>query len=340
MTSAFDSFDQSPNGGFYQSALGVRGLASDAEGETTAKSLLVWTANKHPLLTLNYLPLESWMRDRCAAMVVSSADLDAITLTNHYAIYTGMNTGTLTTAEKAALASFKSSGGWVIGIHSGNANTDGTSENELFSEMGSSIELTDVGPSNSLPFTVSNLFSVTSVNFTGGSNSKVTGGTTLVEDGSGDIIAQYDSANQCIALGTNVAAGGTLGSPTFVDNHDFFRGLLRLITGENRLDSACPDDADHLHTADNVTVVFNAALTITNVGPTSGPEAGGTTVFVGGTGFTASTTVDFGASAATGVTNFGSTLIQCTSPAGTGTVDVTVTDGGDSDTLSSAYTYT
>ena len=49
-----------------------------------------------------------------------------------------------------------------------------------------------------------------------------------------------------------------------------------------------------------------------------------------GTGFTGATAVDFGTTAATNLTVVSDTQITATSPAGTGTVDVTVTTpGGD-----------
>ena len=60
-----------------------------------------------------------------------------------------------------------------------------------------------------------------------------------------------------------------------------------------------------------------------------GPAAGGTSVTITGTGFTGATAVDFGTTAATNVMVKSATQITATSPAGTGTVDVTVvTPGG------------
>ncbi len=68
--------------------------------------------------------------------------------------------------------------------------------------------------------------------------------------------------------------------------------------------------------------------TVTAVSPNTGTTAGGTGVTITGTGFTGATAVDFGANAATGVTVNSDTSISATSPAGSGTVDVTVTDAG------------
>jgi len=58
--------------------------------------------------------------------------------------------------------------------------------------------------------------------------------------------------------------------------------------------------------------------TVTSVSPTSGPTAGGTSVTVGGSGFTGATAVHFGANAATNVVGDGAgTSLTATTPAGT-----------------------
>ena len=82
--------------------------------------------------------------------------------------------------------------------------------------------------------------------------------------------------------------------------------------------------------------------TVTNVNPTSGPAAGGTSVTITGTGFTAGTTVKFGSADAAGIVFSSSTSITAVSPPGTGTVDVTVTTPGGTSPTSSAdrFTYT
>jgi hypothetical protein len=66
---------------------------------------------------------------------------------------------------------------------------------------------------------------------------------------------------------------------------------------------------------------------VTGLTPSSGPTTGATAVKIFGTNFTGATAVKFGANpAAFTVTN--ATTISATTPAGTGTVDVTVTTGG------------
>jgi hypothetical protein len=85
-------------------------------------------------------------------------------------------------------------------------------------------------------------------------------------------------------------------------------------------------------------------VSVTDVSPASGPAAGGTPVTITGTGFTGATGVSFGGTAGTGVTVADSgTRITVTSPAGSGTVDVTVSTaaGGTSATSrADRFTYT
>ncbi len=66
---------------------------------------------------------------------------------------------------------------------------------------------------------------------------------------------------------------------------------------------------------------------MTSISPTSGPTGGGTSVTITGTNLDGASAVDFGSNAAT-ITADSATSITATSPAGTGTVDVTVTRPG------------
>jgi hypothetical protein len=74
-----------------------------------------------------------------------------------------------------------------------------------------------------------------------------------------------------------------------------------------------------------------ATPTVTGIAPTSGSTAGGTAVTITGTNFSptaGSTTVRFGLTAATNVSCASTTTCTATSPAGSGTVDVIVSVGG------------
>ena len=57
----------------------------------------------------------------------------------------------------------------------------------------------------------------------------------------------------------------------------------------------------------------------------AGPLSGGTTVAITGTNFSATSAVDFGSAPASAYSFISSTQLSATSPAGTGTVDITVT---------------
>ena len=71
-----------------------------------------------------------------------------------------------------------------------------------------------------------------------------------------------------------------------------------------------------------------ATTAVSSISPNHGPEAGGTSVTVTGTGFISGSTVKFGETAATSVTVNSPTSITAYSPAGSGSVSVTVTNSG------------
>lgn len=76
-----------------------------------------------------------------------------------------------------------------------------------------------------------------------------------------------------------------------------------------------------------------------SIEPNTGPEAGGTEVVIRGELFAAGVAVSFGGSAAT-ITEVLESQITCTTPAGTGTVDVVVTNpDGQSATVADGFTY-
>jgi hypothetical protein len=85
--------------------------------------------------------------------------------------------------------------------------------------------------------------------------------------------------------------------------------------------------------------LFSYVPAVTSVSPSSGPAAGGTSVTITGTGLTGVTTVAFGLSPAASITFNSDTQITATSPAGTGTVDVTVTTAGGMSSPSTADQY-
>lgn len=93
--------------------------------------------------------------------------------------------------------------------------------------------------------------------------------------------------------------------------------------------------------ANGFTFVAPPTVTVTNVSPVFGPDAGGTAVTITGTDFLSGATVDFGGSAATSVVVASSTSITCVTPAhAAGAVTVSVTDSDGTGSLANAYTYT
>jgi hypothetical protein len=81
---------------------------------------------------------------------------------------------------------------------------------------------------------------------------------------------------------------------------------------------------------------------VSNISPTSGPAIGGTGITITGTGFTGTTSVLFGSTADNNFTVNSDTQIMATSPAGSGTVDVTVTtlNGTSATSRSNQFNYT
>jgi hypothetical protein len=82
-----------------------------------------------------------------------------------------------------------------------------------------------------------------------------------------------------------------------------------------------------------------SAPVVTSVNPASGSTAGGASVTITGNNFNGATAVNFGVIAASFTVN-GPTQIMATSPAGTGTVDVTVTTAGGTSGTSPADQFT
>jgi hypothetical protein len=69
---------------------------------------------------------------------------------------------------------------------------------------------------------------------------------------------------------------------------------------------------------------FEAAPSVSSVSPAEGPEAGGTSVEITGSGFSGASAVNFGASSAMSFKVNSASSITATAPKGSGTVDVTV----------------
>src|SRR5262249_48270392 len=103
-----------------------------------------------------------------------------------------------------------------------------------------------------------------------------------------------------------------------------------------------PGGTSAASTADQFTYVPAPALapTVTKINPNTGPTSGGSSVTITGTNFSGATTVRFGNNAAGSFTVNSATQITATSPAGIGTVDVTVTTSGGTSATSSGDRFT
>ena len=89
-------------------------------------------------------------------------------------------------------------------------------------------------------------------------------------------------------------------------------------------------------TADQFTYIGASTPTVTAIAPSSGPPAGGTSVIISGSGFNGVSAVQFGATSAASFTLNNNNHITAISPAGSGTVDVTVTVGSLTSVISAA----
>jgi hypothetical protein len=154
------------------------------------------------------------------------------------------------------------------------------------------------------------------------------GGTVLTVTGTGFV------AGDTVSFGGAAGTGVTVLSTTQLRVTSPARpaGTVANVTVAN------PSGASATSAADAYT--YQASPTVTAVGPRAGSTAGGTSITITGTNFTAPATVGLGGTAATNVVVVSSTQITArTSARVAGTVDVRVTTGGGPSTQSSADYY-
>ncbi|MEU8569589.1 IPT/TIG domain-containing protein [Streptomyces pathocidini] len=174
------------------------------------------------------------------------------------------------------------------------------------------------GTSNAVPYTYVAAPTITSISPPSGPTS---GGNTVTITGTG-----FGGAT-AVTFGPNPATSFTIVSPTQIT------ATAPAGTGSVNVTVTGPGG-----TSNAVPYTYVGAPTITSVVPNTGPLAGGNTVTITGTGFTGATAVNFGPNPATSFTIVSPTQITATAPAGTGTVNVTVTTpGGTSNAV--PYTY-
>lgn len=169
--------------------------------------------------------------------------------------------------------------------------------------------------------------------FTSGATTTVQAGTSL------DFQISTDASPAA-----SVTASGTLpAGVSFVQQG----GGTAVLSGTPSLDSAgtylltltagngvAPDSVQQFSI-----VVLPPPPEVSVLSPTSGPAAGGTTVYVGGAYLAGTTAVSFGTSPATSFQQVGPDEVAAVTPAGSGTVDVSLTTPYGSIDVPGAFTY-
>jgi hypothetical protein len=172
-------------------------------------------------------------------------------------------------------------------------------------------------------FTYTSGPSVTSISPKGG---PVEGGTLVTITGSG-----FTGA-------TSVTFGGTSVTPTVLNDTTITAISPARPAGTVDVRVVTPLGTSPNTAADDF--VYGGGPIITSISPTNGPQAGGNTVTITGTGFTGATSVTFGATSLTPTVS-SDTSISVVAPAGTGTVDIRVVTpvGTSPNTAADNYTY-
>src|SRR5215472_16439820 len=183
------------------------------------------------------------------------------------------------------------------------------------------------------------------------------GGTSAIS--SGDRFT-YGSAPTVTNVNPNI--GPTSGGTSVTITGTNFSGVTAVRFGNNAAGSFTVDSATQITATSptgvgtvNVTVTtesgtsaissgdrftYGSASTVTNVNPNTGPTSGGTSVTITGTNFSGATAVRFGSNAAGSFTVDSASQITATSPAGVGTVNVTVTTENGTSAISSGDRFT
>ncbi|WP_030299564.1 IPT/TIG domain-containing protein [Streptomyces katrae] len=174
------------------------------------------------------------------------------------------------------------------------------------------------GSSNSVPYTYAAQPSLTAASPSQGPSS---GGTTVILTGTGLTGAT------AVTFGSTPATSYTVNSPTQIT------AVTPAGTSAVPITVTTPGG-----TTGPVYFFYLNAPTVTTVSPSQGPSSGGTTVILTGADLTGATAVTFGSTPATSYTVNSPTQITAVTPAGAGSVAVTVTGpGGISNSV--IYTY-
>ncbi|MGA2322151.1 MAG: IPT/TIG domain-containing protein, partial [Solirubrobacteraceae bacterium] len=154
------------------------------------------------------------------------------------------------------------------------------------------------------------IYGVTVRSISPGSGPEV-GGTQVTVTGTGFI------------AGASVKFGGVPASKVTVNSETSITATSP--KGKGTVDVTVTTSEGTSPTGEHDRFTYATAPTVTSISPKSGPEAGGTSVTITGTGFIEGASVRFGSEPALKVTINSVTSITATSPKGSGTLDVTVT---------------
>ena len=152
-----------------------------------------------------------------------------------------------------------------------------------------------------------------------------TGGTTVTITGTnlaGTSAVDFGSA-QVTSFRSDTASEITLLSPPGSGTVD-----VTVVTSAGTSDTSSADEFSY--------VAVSTPPAVTGIAPGSGPTTGGTTVTITGTNLAGASAVDFGAAKVTRFLSDTASEITLSSPAGTGTVDVTVVTPDGTSATSSA----
>jgi len=154
-----------------------------------------------------------------------------------------------------------------------------------------------------------------------------TGGASVTITGTGFLAGATVKVGGLSCTSVNVSAATTITCLT--PAHAVGASDIRVINTDEQVGSL------------NSAYTFVAPPTISSVGPSLGSTAGGNTLTINGTGFSAGATVEMGSTACGGVSIPFPTQITCVVPAhAAGVVDITVTNSdGQTTTLENGYTY-
>jgi hypothetical protein len=174
--------------------------------------------------------------------------------------------------------------------------------------------VTPIGTSNGEPFTFISPAPIISPNGLDPASGPITGGTTVTLNGTG-------------LFGVTAVEFGDAMAPTVTVDSD------TSITAVTPPQAAGPVQVTALNpsagTSNVDTFTFVAPASAATLSPTSGPIAGGTTVTISGTDLAGATSVDFGPSPATVVSDTGTQIVATTPPGALGEAVVPVaTPGG------------